>query len=151
PIVFHKDEKGVQNLDIFDTREQARKAHDVYKEQLKLAKSKLKPIPDDSTLQTAENAKMLSEKNRLALESTKREAERLRIEQLEKQRLVEKEKEVSRLSQAELAKRKKLAEAASAQGMQLYQASNFVEAEKKFREAAELNPNDKRFYYYYGI
>ncbi|MGE0631621.1 MAG: hypothetical protein AB7O96_04395 [Pseudobdellovibrionaceae bacterium] len=145
PTLARKFKKGFQKLQIYDSREQAMEALE------KLRNAGGKSPVDPSVLESQRRAAYEAEKLRLEEEAKRREQERLRLAELEAKRIEELRKEKDRLSAAEKAKRAEQAKKLSAEGMKLYAAENFTEAEKAFKQAAELDPSNRSFFFQYGI
>lgn len=156
PTVFWRD-KDHQYLEVFDTREQALRAHEAYKERSRLERDEknqareIDPVPNEQTLKVAKAIKLSEEEKLQALLAAKRETERVRLEQLERQRLEAKKRELEQLAQSELDKRKREASQLAAEAMVKYQAGDFKQAEDLFRKANEKDPHNKNFYYSYGV
>ncbi len=158
PIVMRKDEKGNRILEVYDTREQAERAVQIFKEEVRLRKesedakkSLTKPIPSETTLAAAQVAEKKAFLEKMALENSQRESERLRMEQIEKQKMEESRRKEAQLAQAERNRRKKEAEALGAQALQFYQAGDFAKAEELFRKSVDLDPSNTSLYFRYGI
>lgn len=158
PVVLRKDESGKQLLDVYDTNEQAERAKKVYEAEIKRLEalkqkeeSLTKPVPEEATLEAAQMSEKAKALEKLAQEAQARELERIRMEQLERQRALEKEKKAQQMSEAEKNQRKAKAEKLIEDAVAHFQAGRFAEAEKKFEEAIDVNPLDKSYYYSYAI
>lgn len=156
PVILRRNEK-VPVLDVYDTREQAERALKVYQQQLAL-KSK----PDEVVLENQKlanpgpspqdlEAAKLAQLKALAAEASRREAERVRLEQMERQKREALEAQAKRLSEKERAERLAKARALGQEGVKSYQASDFVKAESLFKQATELDPESREFTYKYGV
>lgn len=155
PVIWKKNDKGETTLDVYDTAEQAQAALKAYQEENRIAqemKSKklVKPVPSESALAAAKQAEHAAALQQMALEAAKREAERVRLEQIERQKAEERERAAKALSEKEKAERRakarKLADEASAH----YSRGEYPEAEGKFKQAADLDPEDKTYFFKYG-
>lgn len=156
PVVWKKNERGQTMLDVYDTREQAESALKAFQAEENLKadakkKSLLKAIPNEASLAAAQLAARNAELQRLALEAAKREADRVRLEQIERQKMLEREKAAKALSERQRAERKARAEKLAAEAMELYKQGKYSEAEPKFRESSELDPENKTYNFYYGV
>ena len=158
PIVFKRTKSGTQVLDVYDTKKQAKSAFKSYKKQKKLekqqanaAKSLVKPIPSKSQLELAyELAKKQAIAKALA-KAAARESNRVRMEQLEKQKRAQELKKLKQLRAEELAARKKKADELSKQAIAAFQKGQYLLAEDLFRKAIKLDPANRGYYYYYGV
>lgn len=158
PIVLRKDKAGKQLLDVYDTNDQAERAKKVYEEELKKTeKAEAKKVdlaqsvPEEATLEAAEMSERAKAFEKLAKEARERELERIRLEQIQRQKALEKERQAKAMSEAEQAKRKAQAQKLIGDAEALFRAGRFQEAEDKFEKAIEVNPFDKSYYYSYAI
>ena len=87
------------------------------------------------------------------LKQSAAEAEERRQKQMqsEQEKLLQRLAAEKALSEAKREQRKKQAAALAAKGLEDFQASRFVEAEKNFRTAAELDPENSQFNYQRGV
>ncbi|NJL26054.1 MAG: hypothetical protein HC902_13395 [Calothrix sp. SM1_5_4] len=135
PLILKKTEKGQSVLDVYDTREQAEAALKAYQEEQALAqelkkKNLIKPIPSQSALAAAAQAERKAQLDKLALEAAKREADRVRLEQIEKQKAEERERQARLASEQERAERQAKAKQLSAEALAFYDQGDFVSAER---------------------
>lgn len=156
PIIVKKNEKGQSIVEVYDTREQAESALKAYQEQRKIAdemqkKALIKPIPTESTLEAARQAEYKTRLEKLAFEAAKRESERVRLEQIEKQKAEERSRQEKLISERERAARKEKAAMLAEEGMALYDKSDYAAAEVKFHESVTLDPENKNYYFKYGV
>lgn len=163
PFLSRKTEKGQRVFEVFDTKEQAEVASKAREEARKLDKErkgiKSNPQMDKvlsktaaaAILQAEKLAALEAEKLKLAAEEAAREAERVRLAQIEKQREEERKRKQAELDAAERARRQKEAARIATTAMEYYIKGNFVTAEDLFRKSVDLDPNEKSYYYYYGI
>ncbi|MGE0762476.1 MAG: tetratricopeptide repeat protein [Bdellovibrionales bacterium] len=155
PLVVKASDSGSRMLDVYDTKDQVAKAQQAYanEQQAKLEtkNSLTKPIVKTQELETAKKAEQQNLINQLAIEAAQREADRVRIEQIERQKILERERAAKALSGAERDNRKKKAAEFAAQALQHYQKGEFQQAEEKFRKSVELDPEDKSYYFRYGV
>ncbi|MCC7405894.1 MAG: tetratricopeptide repeat protein [Bdellovibrionales bacterium] len=159
PVVFRKTPEGQQIVDVYDTSEQALRAHEAFKKELELARQAEeakkalanKKVADEAAVAAAQLAERKAMMDALAQEAAKREADRVRLEQIEKQRAEERRRQQEELSAKEQQKRKDEAKAFAEAGLDFYRMGKFPEAEEKFRKAMELDPANTSYYYKYGI
>lgn len=153
PFILTRGERGQQVIDVFDTPDQARLAYKNYRQQIRLKKQA--EIPEEviskASLEMAEKMRKEKEEQLRKQKALSAEAERIRIKQLEDKKREEKIAAQKKLAAAEKSRRKKLAAQLAAEGVQLFRENNFLEAEKKFEEAVDLDPENKSYYYSYAI
>lgn len=160
PFVMRRDPiTNVQNIELFDTAEQARLAYKAYQSERELlAAMKSKTIQKDQPIDPSANAEaqqaidtaMLAE--RAAFEKLSKDlSERVRLSQVETQRLAQLIQKFSALSPADREKSKRDAQAAADQAMLDYRANRFEEARKSFDKAVELDPTNRSYYFQYGV
>jgi hypothetical protein len=154
--LFLRAKDGVKQVDVYDTKAQADRARSLFENQLKqvqLAAQSNKITP----LQTGQAAAVQKDLDRelmfkkMANEAIEREAVRLRLEQLENQRLAQLKKEAEEMSAAQKAKRNAEADELGRKGMAAYNAGEFKEAEELFSRSLNLNPNNRSFHFMYGV
>lgn len=161
PVIWKKNPHGQSMLDVYDTREQAEAALKNFQEQEKLSKElkKKKQIvqpenqqdKSEAAVQAAKQAEYAAQLNKLALEASQREAERIRLEQIEKQKAEQRLKEAAALSQKQKAEREAKARALADEAMEFYKRGDYAEAEPKFKESVDLDPENKSYYFKYGV
>lgn len=158
PVVFRISPEGQNILEVYDTEDQADQAKKAFAKeaelarQAELAKQALsKPIPNEAVVETAQQAERQVALDLMAQEAARREGERIRLEQIEKQRREERIKQQQRMEekikQNQLSKAKEFAEAA----LDFYRLGQFKEAEENFRQSVELDPENKEYYFKYAI
>lgn len=156
PVIWKKNARGRAMLDVYDTREQAETALKAYQDEQRLAhemsrRALVKPATSEQNLAAAQQAERKAALDKLAMEAAKRETDRIRLEQIEKQKAEERERAARALSEQEKSARRAAAAAAAASASEFYAAGDYVHAEQKFREAVELNPEDHSYYFKYGV
>lgn len=156
PVIWKKNPRGQSMLDVYDSREQAEKALKAYQDEVRLAqelknKALVKPLPTEQTLAAAAQAEKRVALEKLALESARREAERVRLEQIEKQKAEERERQARALSERERTERQARARELAEEASALYQKAEFVGAESRFKEATHLDPENRSYYFKYGV
>lgn len=156
PLITKKNSKGQTVFDVYDTREQAESALKAYEEEQKIAadmkrKKPLANMTNGTAVAAVQDGERKTALDKMALEATKHDADRIRMEQIEKQKNDERVRQQNALSEKERAARKARAVALNAEGFQLFNAGNFDKAEGKFKEATSLDPDTKEYYYKYGV
>ncbi|MAF92245.1 MAG: hypothetical protein CL674_13320 [Bdellovibrionaceae bacterium] len=153
PFILTRGERGQQVIDVFDTPDQARLAYKNYRQQIRLKKQAEVPeeVISRISLEMAEKMRKEKEEKMRKQKALTAEAERIRLKQLEDQKREENLAAQKKLAAAEKAKRKKQASRLAEEGVQLYLNNNFVDAQKKFEEAVDLDPENKSYYYSYAI
>lgn len=156
PFVLRMTDQGEQLLDVYDTREQAVAALTAYRAQEKLKRqtnSEISPtrIIKESVLETEKLAQKKSQEIAQALAAAQRQAERVRLEQLEQQRAEERRRKLEALQQAEIVSRRQQAAKIVQRAMVAYQAGNFKTAEELFTQSLELDPQNTSYYFRYGV
>lgn len=149
PFVLRKDPvTGVQNVELFDNADQARNAYRAFqaeKELLVALKNRL-----DQRNQTLDTAMLAIEKAEFE-EVSRNLAERVRLSQVETQRLAALLQSYSQASPEERARRKAEAQKLADQAMVEYRANQFPEAKKSFETAVDLDPSNRGYYFQYGV
>lgn len=146
PYFLRLESKGVQAISVYDTKDQALEAYQGF-----LKTGTGRQIIDRAALAAAQSAKVSAEaKTRLEAE-TKAESERQQAATLERNRQEEMKKKQAILSAEERAKRKARAKALAEEAMVFYRADKYSEAEKKFQEATELDPENQTYYFQYAV
>ncbi|MGE3683736.1 MAG: tetratricopeptide repeat protein [Bdellovibrionales bacterium] len=156
PLIWKKSASGQPVLDVYDTREQAESALKAYREEQRLeedAKKKalIKPVPSETTLQTAEQAERKTQLDKLAMDAAKRESERIRLEQIERQKAEERTRQSQMISAQERAARRAKAQELAEQALVHYNKGEFAPAEEKFKQSIDLDPDNSSSYFKYGI
>jgi tetratricopeptide (TPR) repeat protein len=159
PFILRRGERGEQVVDVYDTRDQALSAMKAYRETQRLKKlaQAPKPIIDDkiapkeAVLEAEKLAQIKAAQEALAIQAAEREAERVRLEQLEKHRAEERKKAQENRLKAENESRKRQAAELAEKAMQAYKSGDFKLAEETFAEAVELDPENTSYYFRYGV
>ncbi|MBX3021671.1 MAG: tetratricopeptide repeat protein [Bdellovibrionales bacterium] len=156
PVIWKKNDKGQAVIDVYDTREQAAAALQAYQEQQKIASEMkknqlLKPIPSEQSMEAAKQLERKKALDKLAMEAAQRESDRVRLEQIEKQKAEERERQAKALSEKERTARRAQAASLAEEGLALFNQGDFVGAEGKFKEATDIDPENKEHYFKYGV
>lgn len=149
------DEKNFV-LNVFDTQEQAEKAKenfDKIQTQNKIAENvkDIKPDVKEDDVELAKKAEKEKERLKKQQEMIENEKKRLRAEQIAQQKIKEQIEKMKRMKAAEKQARKDKAQRLADEALAKYRAKNYVEAEKLYKEAAYLDPENKSYYFYYGV
>lgn len=140
PIVFKRDEP-YSKLEVFDTKEQAKLAVKALKKEYFAKRLQKKP-------QASDKQKILNE---LAVKSAQQEMDRLRLAQLEKQKIQERLENQKKLRKEQIEDQKRQAEELSKKALEFYQQGNYIEAEKLFKQSTDLDPTNTSYYFKYGV
>jgi tetratricopeptide (TPR) repeat protein len=152
PVIWTSNEKGQAVLDVYDTQAEASTALKGWEEKEKARKLKLiKPVGNEASHEAAKQAEHKNEMDKLAVEAAARESQRQQLENLELKKASERERQMQQMSADERAKRKAQALKVSEEAMGFFNKGMFKEAEAKFRQAVELDPENKSYYFRYGI
>jgi tetratricopeptide (TPR) repeat protein len=156
PVIWKKNSKGQATLDVYDTNQQAESAMKAYQDQQKIEqdqkkKGLIKPIPSKQTMEAAAQAEHRALLEKLAAEAAKRESDRVRLEQIEKAKAEERERQAKALTESEKAKRRAQAAKLNEEAMALFNKGEFVAAEKLFKQAVDLDPENKTYQFKYGV
>lgn len=161
PIVFKKDKEQRQILDVYDTKEQAEMAFKAYLEKVRQEEVKkqlaqpavqavnapIKQADQEAAALAARQAKLAE----LAAQAASREEDRIRKEQLERQKSEERLQLQMKLQADEKKRRKDLAAKLASEATELYKQGNFLRAEELFKQSVELDPEEKSHYFRYGV
>ncbi len=153
-VFIYRKEEGVHIVDVYDTKEQARAARKAYREQVSDPSPEPKVVKDNPVvdlLGAAQMAKEEAERKEAAKKAAMQELERVRMEQVERQKALERKKEQERLQAAELARRKKEAGELAEKAMGHYLKGEFTEARDLFEKSVELDPSNTTYSYQYGV
>ncbi len=149
PFVLRRDAStGVQHIELFDSPDQARFAYKAFQaEQQLLIALQNRLANRDQTLDTA---RLASEKQELE-EASRNLAERVRLGQLEAQKLAQLLQGFANASPEERARRKTEAEKIADQALLDYRAGRFNEARDSFEKAVALDPTNRGYYFQFGV
>lgn len=156
PIVIKRaDGTSAKVIDVYDTTEQAGRAtvaaQAEEKSRQEAAKTLTKPALKEQDLEVLKKSKQQAMMNELALQAAKRDTERLRIEQIERQKAEERMRREKALSESARAERRKQAAVLAGQAQADYMNGNFAGAEDKFSQSMEMDPENKSYYFRYGV
>ncbi len=110
-----------------------------YQDEVKAAqelrkKKPLKPISKDAAMAAVAAAERKAQLVKLALEAAQHEADRVRLEQIEKQKNEERERESQRMSEEQRAARRAEAQKLAAQALAYYNQGDYKNAEADFKK-----------------
>jgi tetratricopeptide (TPR) repeat protein len=149
PFVLRKDPvTGVQNVELFDNADQARNAYRAFQAEQELLVALKNRL--DQRNQTLDTAMLALEKAEFE-EISRNLAERVRLSQVETQRLAALLQSFSLASPEDRAKRKADAQKLADQAMVEYRANQFPQAKKSFEAAVDLDPSNRGYYFQYGV
>ena len=147
PFVLHRTSTGQQTVEIFDTREQAEAAMKAFRAEQQLITQANQKYPSDSEVATAENAAELRAKQS-ALHA---ETDRIRLQQVEAERMQAMAVKAKQLSAEEAARRLNSGKVAAAAGMKAFRDGNYTEALPLFDSAVTDDPSNTSYYYQYAV
>lgn len=147
PFILRRTPQGAQTVEIFDTREQAQLALKVYRNEQQVQGIGNVKYPSDQQVDLAKQTAEMKAKAAAAAA----EAERLRVAQLEAQKLAALLAKQAALDAAEKERRKKQAEKLSAEAFKLFQDGKLQEATDAFAKALEFDPDNHAYYFQYGV
>ncbi|MCM2280602.1 MAG: tetratricopeptide repeat protein [Bdellovibrionaceae bacterium] len=147
PFLLRRGKNGQQNIEIFDNKEQARKAMQIYRAEREALELLKKKVVSDSAMEAADLAQAASLKEAAATAA----ADRIRLEQVEARKELERQADFARKNAEEQARRKAEAARLAQEAMAHYQAGQIPDALAKFEKAYELDPNEKTYYFQYGV
>lgn len=146
PIFVRFTGRNIQTISIFDTKEQALDAYEKF--------VKTGNVVLSGQLEAAQNAKraaeLQKERQLQAAEDLAKEKERLAMQEAEKKKQEEMKRQQSLLNEKEKLKRQQQAKALAEQAMALYNQQKYAEAEAKFIQSTELDPNNNSYNFQYG-
>ncbi len=135
PTATVKDPKGHVVIGVFDSVAQAEAGLRALEEEMRLARRhRGKPMAEDLTAEAAKQA-----------------ADRSQMEAVEKAKAAERERQSKSLTEKERAARRVRALDLYKKGMVYFSKNDFKSAEGNFKEAVALDPENKTYYYSYGI
>lgn len=149
PFVLRRDPvTGVQNVELFDNADQARLAYKAFQaEQELLVALKNRTDKRDQTLDAAALALEQAEFE----EVSRNMAERVRLSQVESQRLASLLQKFSLAQPEARARAKADAQKSAREAMVDYEAGRYAEARKKFEASIEADPSNRTYYFQYGV
>lgn len=146
PYFFYLDIKNEQKINIFDSKEQAYEAFEQFR---KLNSGK--NIVETGAQEANRNKELLDDEKKWLKLAQDLELERIQLQLAEKQKQNALIAQQKALDEAELKAKKDKAQQSAQKAMSFYQNSQFIEAEKLFSEAYELDPENSTYYYQYGV
>lgn len=146
PYFFYLDIKNEQKINIFDTKEQAFEAFEQFRK-LTTGQKIIEPSVQEAT----RNKELLDDEKKWLKLAQDLEFERMQLQLAEKQKQEALIAQQKALDEAELKAKKDKAMGAAQKAMSFYQNSQFDEAEKLFSEAYELDPQNPKYYFQYGV
>lgn len=155
PLIM-KTDKASHILEVYDTAEQAGRAKDAYKKELAALKNEeqaklVKPQPDETALKVAKMAAQAAALALLAKQAAIQESDRIRLEQLELQKREARQKEQDQMATAEREARQTKAKSLAQKAIEYYKKNEYKESADLFEQAAALDPNNKEYYFMYGV
>jgi tetratricopeptide (TPR) repeat protein len=146
-FILRKNKNGLQLVEIYDTKDQAKLAMRALRGEEELTDQKSRPLIARSAIDAGFLAEQAAEQKKAAEALT----ERVRMEQVEAQKAAEAVRNFKLSSEIAQKKSQALAAETAASALADFKAGNTAQAVKKFEKAVELDPENKSFYFQYGI
>ena len=146
-FILRKFKNNLQVVELYDTKDQAKLAMKAFRAEEELTDLRNRPLIADSAMDAGVLAEQVEEHKRAALSLI----ERARMQQIEAQKAAEAVRKFELLSTIEKRKRQALGADMAKEALAAYQSGNIPEAINKFEKAIELDPENKSFYFQYGI
>lgn len=149
PFIMRRLPNGEQSIEIFDTRDQAQAAMRAYKtEQLVvLQNQKATQIPSNQDLETEQAAELQRERE----DAARAASDRVRMQQLESKRLSDMIAAQAAMTEQERTRKQGEAAELAKEGLIKFRANDFEGARSKFDQAIALDPDNRMFYFQYGV
>ncbi len=161
PFILRREPDGFQVIELYDTRAQAKDALKLFKQEIELRKKQnvtlqqqqnnegleQKQVIDQAAIDAAEKAKELAKMAAAA----RAEAERIRLEQVERRKAIERLARQRAFDKAEREKRKRKAKNFADQALAAFKDGRFKEAVELFDKSLELDPENKSYMFQYGV
>lgn len=150
PFLLRRGNANDQTVEIFDSVEQAQNALKAYRAESQLRATfglKTKNYPSDQEIDISKLAQTSEDR----LEAARAATERIRLHQLETNRLREQLAKFIALKAPERAAQKDRAAKVAAEGLAAFREDLFEEAAKKFQEAIQLAPDTFAYIYQYAV
>lgn len=146
PMFYRRDNKGLQMITIFDSKEQALEAYNFFRKSLAGV-----PIVSSSLLDQQAKAAELQEAARREAMLKAQMQEKLKQQATEAARAEQLKQEEKLLTEAELARRKAEAQRLAQEGSAFYDQEKWQQAVDKFKASTELDPSNSALYFKYGV
>ncbi len=146
-FILRKYKTNLQAVEIYDTKDQAKLAMRAFRAEEELTDSKNRPV----IAGTAIDAGVLAEQAEEMKRAAQAMSERIRMQQVEAQKAAEAVRNFELATQQKKKQRQDQAAQEAKNGLAEYQNGQIAEAIKKFEKAVELDPENKSFYFQYGI
>ncbi len=156
PMIWKRNAKGQALMDVYDTREQAQSALKAFENEQAAARAlrrlkKPSGAAKGQSLATSQEESRKAQLDSLALQAAQRMAERVRLEQIERQKVLQRQQEQKLMSESERKKQRAKAAKFAAEASRQYDLGQFKPAEENFRQAIELDPENRDYHYKYGV
>ena len=138
PFVLHRNSSGLQAVELYDTREQARRALKFFKQELALRNTRAKSIGPGGEW-----------KQKVAMLRSR--VERVRLEQVERRKELERLQHQDRLLEAEREERKEKARDLWKRALLAFQQGGFQKATHLFDRGLEFDPTNTSNLFRYGV
>lgn len=151
PYVLRRNLQGQQSLTVFNSREEAEKIVETYEEKVAAQNRLGVRTAAERVLEAEQLAAVEAERKAREQANRERERERRQLEEQERLKAEERKRQQEAMSAAERAKREADARAFAEAALDFYRVGQFKLANEKFEKAVELDPNNKGYYYQYGV
>ncbi len=147
PFILRRAKTGLQTVEIFDNRNQAAMTLVSYNAEVQLQGLENQRFPPDNAVDTA----TVTDKMKFEEDARKIEVERLKLEQVEAAKLAKLLADEGAAGPVERQQRKAQAQNIASQAMALYKSEKSIEATIEFDKAVALDPENRSFYFQYGV
>lgn len=154
PIFIRPIETGGRQVDVYDTGEQVKKAREAQAMEDKARQesaSLVKPVLKTQDLEAKAQAERAKWETDMAIVAAKREADRVRMEQIERQKALELEKSLQALSEGERAAKRAQAVLLATAALDHFTKGDFDKAAENYEKATQLDPDEKSYLLSFGI
>ncbi|MBX7231263.1 MAG: hypothetical protein K1X29_04160 [Bdellovibrionales bacterium] len=157
PFLYKEGENKIKIIDVYDTEEQVNQARQAYAEEQKIKnnlgdkKNLIQPFLKKQELEVAKKVEQTKKIDQMAAQAAKRLLDRIRLEQIERQKNDERERQLKAMSEKQKEIRQKQAEEIAKEALEDYQNGRFKEAEEKFHKSVELNASETSYYFRFGV
>jgi hypothetical protein len=146
PYFLRLEERKQQAISVYDTKDQALEAYQGF-----LLTGTGRQIVDRAAIEAAQTARMSDEAKVRREAEAKAQAERRAMEQTEAMKKEEAMKKMAAMDENVKALRKSKAQTAATAALDLFKKEQYVQAEVKFQEAIESDPENQGLYFQYAV
>lgn len=146
-FILRRFKNGLQVIEIYDSKDQAKLAMRAFRAEEELTDLRNRPLIARSAMDAGALAEQIAEQARAALSLI----ERARLAQIEALKASENVKRFELLTAKQKLAQKILATEEAKNALTDYQNAKTLDALKKFEKAVETDPENKSYYFQYGI